>query len=167
MATKKKVTRKAAAPKTFKRKYARKAKPLPVEESPKGEEANGVAVATFVLAQNNLELLSEIDVIDLRDVPVFDRIILFNMLGNEGYLTTTVQPFLENHQNLLAALNTEAIQLFHANRLVGLSTWEEAKESRKISRPFVRTDANIGFTPPEPGHPDTVEINGAVYHRIA
>lgn len=120
----------------------------------------------YAEAQSNEDLLSEIEVIDMRGLDEKDRFGILSMLDNEGYLTDSVKSLLKD-SNLLIGLEAETLVLNHRNKLVSTATWQESSTSGRISRPSVRLTAYIGFSPPEPVYEDAIRIGNAQYVRIA
>ena len=115
------------------------------------------------------ELLRRIEIIDFRDVSIKDRLHTLLLLDSLGYITTSVESLTENLDNLRDGLTTDALQLFHDNKLVSPMPWVavEACDCQSISKPNVnRSKINLGFSLPEPAYPDETSIGKARYVRV-
>ena len=165
---KKKVVKKTSAKKVApkKRVYRRKAKPVDdVVIDSKPEPDFGYAEAA-PSEDSDSDILQRIEVIDMRLLNTKSRFNVLALLDNEGYLTTTVDSFIDNFDNLAVALNSDVLHLNHNNKLVSVGDWESAAESYAVSAPFVQNHANIGFAKPAPVYPEEVEIGQARYIRV-
>lgn len=178
---KKKVTKKVAKKKApAKRAYVRK-KPVkkaatkrayrkrkPVAEAavpeaaPLVQEMSAEAQAPFT----NMDILRQIEVLDMRELDIADRFTVLNMLHNEGYITTSAEDMINVMDNLVCGLSAEALVLIHKNKLVGLMSWETAKNSDAISRARVTTKSHIGFDFPQEDSPEMIMVDGYAYQRI-
>ena len=171
MATKKVVAKKKVVKKTpakkvapKKRAYRRKAKPVDdVVIDTKPEPSFGYAE---VAPPDDSDILQRVEVIDMRLLNTKSRFNVLALLDNEGYLTTTVDSFIDNFDNLTVALNSDVLHLNHNNKLVSLGSWESAAESSAVSAPFVQSHVNIGFPKPAPVYPEEMEIGQARYIRV-
>ena len=158
----KKTTAKMVAPK--KRAYRRKAKPVDdVVIDSKPEPDFGYAE---VAPPDNSDILQRVEVIDMRLLNAKSRFNVLALLDNEGYLTTTVDSFIDNFANLTLALDSDVLHLNHNNKLVSLGDWESAAASSAVSAPFVQSHTNIGFAKPAPVYPGEMEIGQARYIRV-
>lgn len=163
---KKKVVKKTSAKKVApkKRVYRRKAKPVDdVVIDSKPEPDFGYAEAA---PPDDSDILQRVEVIDMRLLNIKSRFYVLAMLDKEGYLTTTVDSFINHFGNLAAALSSDVLHLNHNNKLVSLGDWESAAESSAVSAPFVQSHANIGFAKPAPVYPEEMEIGQARYIRV-
>lgn len=119
--------------------------------------------------ESPVELLRRIDVIDLRGVSVKDRFHTLLLLDSLGYITTSVESMIDDLDNLRTALSTDALQLFHDNKLVRPMPWVEVEacDCQYISKPNVNhSKINLGFSIPEPVYPDETSIGNARYVRV-
>jgi hypothetical protein len=188
MATKKKAAKKAAAKKTTKKVYRRKAaaKPLPQEEQQQTQaeptqgstfddqaDANSVGRAMFGdVGTDNAEdagiTLEQVQVIDLRDLKLSQRLLVQCMLREEGYILADGQELLSTEELFALVNKCDALVLQHRNKLVSPALWEqpEVQQSRAISTVQVGYTAYMLFDAPRPSAPDTIAQDGAVYVRV-
>ena len=186
---KRKYVRKAPAKKTTtkavtKRKYTRR-KPVELKETIDGLVAQAADVINdqiekdlcntdsfMEFADMNQEgpskpevRLEDINVIDLRGISAVARLALASMLSDKGYITTSVEDLL-NAKNLLVIMETDALVMLHANKLVNSAKWDDVKDDRRISRMGVSMNVEFDFSEPDSSHPNTMEVDGVLYARI-
>ena len=188
MATKKKaVTKKAPVKKPVTKKAAQKRTRKPKETGlppakleglqdirldVKEDEYDHFLSSLSQIFNENIEstgsILRQIEVIDMRHLSIKDRFTILTMLESEGYLTTTVEGFVENLDNLMIGLSCDALSFMHNNKLVYPRSWDDVMDAacEAISRPEVHTHSDVVFSTPEPAYPEKTQIGNARYVRI-
>lgn len=153
-----------------KRSYQRRAKPevaaeVPAEEQQQSAEAGQASTSPVVTLEGKLQ---EIEVIDLRNLPVGGRFALFQTLENLGYLEqNSLQPILSSEcATRIGLFNADAVKLNHTNKLMLLSMWGEVADSRSISRINISVKVGIEFSEPTPVDPDQIMLGNSLYMRV-
>lgn len=188
-------TRKKATPKRAIKKAAAKRKPRPAATNgmSAGESAATVEVEVRSLSeeqldrisrdlsggfqstpfgdvgnQSNSAILQQIEVINLKHLSTKDRFAVLAMLDSEGYITSdTLSPMTGNAENLLFYLQQDFLALQHNNKFVRTCSEQAAQMNDVVSAPSVLLEVQIGFDPPAPLYPETMEVGGARYVRVA
>lgn len=180
MATAKKPVVKRAAPKKpVAVKPAAKPRGRPAkakvaeEEEPKAhdyqqtnaETASGSENVGQQIEPSTQDILSMVEVIDLRNSSIVDRFAVVAILAQEGYVFNTDiegDPF----DSWMTYLSTEALRIGN-NKILYAVTEAEVKDSYDVSTPVVdHVNHRVGFTFPGPDHPDFLEFGSAKYVRV-
>lgn len=180
MATRKKPAKKAVKKAPVKRTYNRKPKAAPVQEKTEvppekelpslGEtlrQASNIGDAEAPCMPSRRELLEEIEILDLTQLNSFQKILIFQMLKEAGYLSSTLKDLVEDDETREIGVGATALKLQHVNKLVYSGNISDEIDNEYTSRPTPYAGFTIGFTRPGPIIPDEIITNqGAHYVRV-
>ncbi len=154
-----------------KRKYTRRAKPEE-QQSVSLAALAGREISPSVEEQVNeqpstSEILTQIDVIDLRGSDVVNRFSIFHLLSEEGYIVKDNLDGPLSPRNLPVFLFYDAILMEHQNKLITFMEASDIKSDMAVSKTQVEFQTRVGFSRPEPAYEDVLQVGNATYVRIA
>lgn len=169
-ATKRTYTRKTpakATKKVAKRKYTRRAKPEVLADVAAAAPEQAMDSPSTDPVDRASDDITNIDVVDLREVPPVGRFALLAMLDSQGYLTYDVSNLMSPAVVNYVLFETDAISFRHQNKLVSFLDWSEVGPGAAVSRIGYKTQFSVSFSEPEQIAPENVVVNGHVYKLLA
>lgn len=164
--TAKKAVKKAAPVK--KRAYNRKPKADAAQQGSQAEAEVMVDLGTILegrfTGESYSSILSESDVLDLRDLNTQARVGLMGLLAQEGYIWSQLNELEEYLQSFLM---TETIRLDHGHKLVTAASYDNLPPHVTIAKVYVQTDVRVFMDEPKEKGPSTITIGDSTYVRVS
>lgn len=110
--------------------------------------------------------VQQLDAIDLRLSPVYERFAVLMLLNSMGYIGTNLKPLVESQSNLFDLLYADALILQHNNKIVIPSTWDTLPETTETSTVHAQVKGDVTFDKPRQSYPQEYFIGKARYLRV-
>lgn len=109
-------------------------------------------------------ILSNSDVLDLRDLNTQARVGLMGLLAQEGYIWSQLNELEEYLQSFLM---TETIRLDHGHKLVTAASYDNLPPHVTIAKVYVQTDVRVFMDEPKEKGSSTITIGDSTYVRVS